>query len=128
MQFKQISLLAALATQSSAWTLQGYSKNSGGDTSCDSGTLGIDEVINKSGTEPLDCFSTTGAKSIQSVQWNSDGDFFVCFYNSFGCPSDSALATFPEGDFGCQATGNINVSGIGSQIYFAVKASSDGGC
>ncbi|KAJ2984091.1 hypothetical protein NQ176_g208 [Zarea fungicola] len=127
MQLSLITLLGAIAAQAHAWTLQAYEKSSG-DSNCDAGFLDVDEVINKSGTEPLECFATSGVKNIQSVKWNSDGDFFVCFYNSRDCNQAAAVGTFPEGDFGCQATNFNAASGFVSLLYFSVKASSEGTC
>lgn len=135
MQFRLV--LACLATQASAatWTLKGFSKHDGSDTNCDNGFLSIDEPIDQSGSAPQSCSATSGTLSIQSINWNSGGSsdakdsFFVCFYTDFNCPSSSAIATFPEGDFGCQVTPNLRAkSGFGQQLFFAVKASSDKGC
>lgn len=137
MQFKLIPLLACVATQAYAatWTLQGYSKNDGTDTSCSAGTLGIDEIINQSGSGPVQCAATSGSTSIQSINWSSGGSadaqdsFFLCFYNDASCSSDTSLATFPEGDTGCTVTPNLrSAGGFRHSLFYSVKASGDGGC
>ncbi|KAE9373680.1 hypothetical protein N431DRAFT_456438 [Stipitochalara longipes BDJ] len=114
------------------WTLRGYDYVDTPDTNCSPGTLGVDEIIDLSGTAPLPCDVVVVDHTLSSIYWDSggptDGDsFYVCFYNAFNCPQSSAFATLPEGDFGCNTLIDFGTP-AGGLVYFTVKASSDPHC